>query len=70
MHPLGIDYEDYLTALAINKIQDIKEKTIQVVKWEKETGNEFPWVFPRFDLPRPSDERELMEVLSGSNFLK
>ena len=46
MHPLGIDYEEYMTALAVNKIQDPQQKALGVKKWEKETGKDFPWGFP------------------------
>jgi hypothetical protein len=46
MHPLGIDYEEYMVALAVNKIQDPHQKAIRIKKWEKETGKNFPWGFP------------------------
>lgn len=46
MHPIGVEYEEYLVALEINKIQDPHQKAIGIKKWEKETDKNFPWVFP------------------------
>ncbi|MDD2934984.1 MAG: hypothetical protein PHX25_00750 [Candidatus Pacebacteria bacterium] len=49
MHPLGIEYEEYMTALAVNKIQDPHQKAMGIKKWEKETGHKFPWGFPNVE---------------------